>query len=293
MVATTTLYHKRLQNVIDHIYQHLDQPLDLNRLADIACMSSYHWHRVYQGIYGESIVSTVRRLRLHRAAGDLVNSDQAISSIAKASGYSSVQAFNRVFNEYYGSPPAKYRLLGSHQELQLLINKPEQGNFAMSHPQVSIKQIEAFDVIALNHTGSYMNIGNAFEKLLGWVGMNGLFANTQKMVGIYYDDPDSVAEPDLRSAACVELSNCETPSLTAHMHQQTIGGGQYAVLQHKGPYADLKSAYQYLYSVWLVNSDVEVADAPCFEIYLNNPREVAPTELLTEIYLPLAHSKST
>lgn len=288
MVAPTKLYHNKLQRVIDHIYQQLDQPLDLNRLADIACMSPYHWHRVYKGIYGESIVSTVRRLRLHRAAGELVNSDREIRQIAKRSGYSSVQSFNRVFNEHYGFPPAKYRLLGSHQYLQLSINPLEQENLAMPQPQVIIKQVEAFNLIALSHQGDYMNIGNAFEKLLGWVGMNGLFANTQRTVGIYYDDPSSVAEVDLRSAACVELIDCEIPALAQEMHRQEIPGGKYAVLQHKGPYADLKSAYQYLYSVWLVNSGTEVADAPCFEVYLNNPREVAPTELLTEIYMPLA-----
>ncbi len=60
MVAATTLYHKKLQNVIDHIYQHLDQSLDLNHLADIACMSPYHWHRVYQGIYGESLEHAIK-----------------------------------------------------------------------------------------------------------------------------------------------------------------------------------------------------------------------------------------
>ncbi len=234
-------------------------------------------------------LSTVRRLRLHRAAGELVNSDKEIRLIAKSSGYSSVQAFNRVFNEYYRFPPAKYRLLGSHQDLQLLVKTPQQGSDSMSQPQVSIKQIEAFDVIALDHKGSYMNIGNAFEKLLGWVGMNGLFANTQRAVGIYYDDPGSVAESDLRSAACVELVDCENITLTQNIHRQSINAGKYAVLQHKGPYADLKSAYEYLYSVWLINSDVEVADAPCFEVYLNNPREVAPTELLTEIYMPLVN----
>jgi len=31
----------------------------------------------------------------------------------------------------------------------------------------------------------------------------------------------------------------------------------------------------------------EAADLPVFEDYLNNPRDTAPADLLTDIYLPL------
>lgn len=36
--------------------------------------------------------------------------------------------------------------------------------------EVKLKKIESFDVLAIQHIGSYMNIGNAFEKLFGWLG---------------------------------------------------------------------------------------------------------------------------
>jgi len=64
-------YEARLNRVLDHIYDHLDEPLDIDRLAEIACLSPYHWHRIYQAMHGETVASTVRRLRLHRAAGYL------------------------------------------------------------------------------------------------------------------------------------------------------------------------------------------------------------------------------
>lgn len=62
-------YAARLARVLDHIYDHLDEPLDIQKLAEIACLSPYHWHRIYHAMYGESLPTTVRRLRLHRAAG--------------------------------------------------------------------------------------------------------------------------------------------------------------------------------------------------------------------------------
>jgi AraC family transcriptional regulator len=50
----------------------------------------------------------------------------------------------------------------------------------------------------------------------------------------------------------------------------------------------MKAAYEWLYGVWLVQSGKEPGDAPVFEEYLNNPRNTAPNELLTDIYLPLS-----
>jgi AraC family transcriptional regulator len=47
------------------------------------------------------------------------------------------------------------------------------------------------------------------------------------------------------------------------------------------------AAYDWLYGQWLPSSGREAADAPVFEDYLNSPRDTLPTELRTDIYLPL------
>jgi AraC family transcriptional regulator len=52
-----------------HIDDHLDADLSLENLAEIACFSPHHLHRIYRGIAGETAGDTARRLRLHRAAG--------------------------------------------------------------------------------------------------------------------------------------------------------------------------------------------------------------------------------
>lgn len=73
--------------------------------------------------------------------------------------------------------------------------------------EVKLKKIEYFDVLAIQHIGSYMNIGNAFEKLFGWLGIRGLIGPELGSVGIDYSDPDAVAENELKSFACVALPN--------------------------------------------------------------------------------------
>ena len=109
-----TLYESRLRRVSAYIHEHLDEELDMERLAEIACMSSYHWHRIYRAIFGETLAATVKRLRLHRAAGDMVRTDLSVGEIAKRSGYPNLQSFNRIFKSVYGMPPGQYRKEGIH-----------------------------------------------------------------------------------------------------------------------------------------------------------------------------------
>ena len=65
----------RLDRVFSWLADHLDDTLDLERLAEVACMSPYHFHRIYHAMQGETAADTVRRLRLHRAAVELITGE--------------------------------------------------------------------------------------------------------------------------------------------------------------------------------------------------------------------------
>jgi AraC family transcriptional regulator len=273
-------YQERLDRVIVFIYDHLDEPIDLNRLADVACLSPYHWHRIYHAIHGETIANTVRRLRLHRAAGFLANTTMDIETIAEKSGYGGVAAFSRAFAADYGMPPAQYRKEGEHAKFVTEAHA-EQG----AASKVTIRELPRQRLAAFDHRGSYMEIGKAFEPLFGWFAARNLLGSATRMIGVYYDDPFATPEEDLRSRASLVVD--DGFRVEAPLIETIIPAGRHAVLRHKGPYATMRSAYQWFYGPWLTQSGEEVADAPVFEEYLNNPREVAPSELLTDIYLPL------
>jgi AraC family transcriptional regulator len=152
-------YETRLGRVLDHIYDHLDEPLDIDRLAEIACMSPYHWHRIYQAMYGETVATTVRRLRLHRAAGYLANGSTPIAEIAERSGYSSLQSFSRTFRAAFGVPPAQYRKQGTHSRFRPALSGDDQ----MTMREVVIRHVEPIEVLSVDHVGPYMQIGKAFD----------------------------------------------------------------------------------------------------------------------------------
>ena len=280
-------YVRRFTRVIEYIYANLDEDPDLATLAEVAALSPSHWHRVWQSTYGESIFATVKRLRLHRAAGDLAYTDLALPVVAKRAGYGSLEAFSRSFKQAYGQTPTAYRSSVSSRRVQPANGGaplPKLKGPAPMH-DVSVKTLPSETLVVLPHRGAYMEIGKAFETLFGILVSRQLVGRIGAMKALYYSDPTHVAEDDLQSAAGAVI-NGSFP-VDDPLEKRETRAGDYAVLRYKGPYADMKWAYEWLYGEWLTQSGREPDDAPCLEVYLNNPRDTAPADLLTDICLPL------
>ncbi len=277
---TQTDYGRRIDRVIRHIGEHLDDPLDLDQLAEVACFSPFHFHRIYRQTVGETVADTLRRNRLSRAAGDLVRGDLPMTKIARRAGYASTAAFTRAFQSAYGTAPAAYRRSGRLVPLEPAIELESTAMHA-----VDVRTITPIRVAAIRHVGPYMEIGNAFDRIMAWAGPRGLLHASCRMFGIFYDDLATTRPEALRSDACVTIG--PDTGLDGDIRLAEIAGGRHAVLRHIGPYAELPAAYSWLFGSWLPKSGEEPADRPCFEEYLNDPRQHPPREWLTDIHLPL------
>jgi len=144
---------------------------------------------------------------------------------------------------------------------------------------------ETVRLAALRHTGSYMDIGGSFERLIALAAPRGLVGPDSQCVGRYYDDSESVATSALRSDACVTLPAGAMPEGALQLIQQPAC--RCAIVRHRGPYAELEPAYRWLFRTWLPQSGEQPDDQPCFELYLDDPRQLPPTEWLTDVCLPL------
>ena len=60
-------YERRMHRVVAHIDEHLDQPLDLQTLAEVAHFSPFHFHRLFSAWMGETLGDYLRRRRLEIA----------------------------------------------------------------------------------------------------------------------------------------------------------------------------------------------------------------------------------
>ncbi len=108
-----------MEAVIAYIEEHLEERLDLERVAAAAHYSKYHLHRMFGEEAGMTLHDYVQRRRLTEGAKLLVCSERPVMEIALACGYESQQAFTAAFKGMYKLPPAQYRAKGNFYPLQL------------------------------------------------------------------------------------------------------------------------------------------------------------------------------
>lgn len=280
--ATQRSYAARIEKVVGHLSERLDQPLTLEALAAVGHFSPYHFHRIYRGLMGETVAGTLRCMRLQRAAVELLHGTSTLDAIARRCGYGSSAAFNRAFALAYVLPPGEFRRRGVAASAAPQIPHADPEDNTMY--DVSIENRDPVNVAALRHRGAYHDIGSTFERLGAWAAGRGFADN--RWFGVYYDDPDSKPAENLVSDACIEVPD-DFALEGGDPKPLVIAGGRYAVLVHTGPYAELERPYRWLFGQWLPDSGEEAADAPPIEEYLNDPRTLPPTEWRTAVCVPL------
>jgi len=273
--TTRSLYAQRLDPVLRWLAANPDATPDLHQLADLACLSPYHFHRVYRAMLGETVTATVQRIRMQRAAADLSSTDTPLKNIAQRAGYESEAAFNRAFGALFGIPPGRYRAARSQpitpQELAM-------------YP-IAIEDFPGITLAVLPHRGNEQEIGPVFSRAFMLAVSRGIATPDAIGFGVYFDDPEQVPESQLRSLAGMAVA--PDADIGQELERFEIPAGRCAVLKYTGPYNEMRKPYDWLFSEWLPASGMSPADFPMFEQYLNDPVNTPPAELQTLICLPL------
>jgi AraC family transcriptional regulator len=238
----------------------------------VACLSPFHFHRLYHAVTGETVAATLSRLRLHGAAVALAKTDRPLAAIARNAGYGSVAAFSRAFSERHGEAPTIFRTATRTK-----------GDRPMT--EIAIRDRAVVRLLVIEHQGAPHCIGEAFDRLVAWGAPRGLLGPGRLGVSVYLTDM-GVPDAEQRSLAGFTIEGVVV-SDNPHIAPYDLPGGRHAVALHQGPYAKLGETWRALYT-WLAASQHQPADRPAFEVSLNNPRFTPPDELLTEVCIPLA-----
>jgi len=104
---------RKMNNAIAYIENHLDNEIDYNEAAKIACCSVYHFQRFFSFIAEIPLSEYIRRRRLTLAAFELQNGDVKVIDVALKYGYESPEAFARAFKSIHGVAPTMAKDSGS------------------------------------------------------------------------------------------------------------------------------------------------------------------------------------
>ncbi len=102
------------RRVEDYVTAHVDAPLGLTDLAEVAGLSAFHFARMFKQSTGESPHAFVLRQRIERAKFLLADRRMPLSKIAGACGFSSQSHFSARFREMTSVTPRVYRAVLSN-----------------------------------------------------------------------------------------------------------------------------------------------------------------------------------
>jgi AraC family transcriptional regulator len=100
---------RRLRRVREFIDANLERELHLDQLAQVACLSQYHFARAFKKATGSTVRQYLTRMRLERARELLAANESPIADIAFQCGFSSQANFTKVFVRSLDISPGRYR----------------------------------------------------------------------------------------------------------------------------------------------------------------------------------------
>jgi len=105
----TSAYRGGISPALTYISEHYTDDISLEDLAASCNMNPSYFCRRFRDITGRTAITYVNEYRLTKAHGLLLASDNSISQIATACGFSDGNYFSRVFSKYYGMSPMAMR----------------------------------------------------------------------------------------------------------------------------------------------------------------------------------------
>ena len=107
-------------NVLDYINEHYREDIKINDVASACFISETHLRRIFNSHMRIGLLEYLNLVRVHKACEMLRKSDDNVSSIASACGFSSLTTFNRNFIKYINMTPLNWRNSPENYEQKLL-----------------------------------------------------------------------------------------------------------------------------------------------------------------------------
>ena len=104
------LSRDRLSRVTEYIHTHLASDLALEDLAGVACLSTYHFARMFKASTGQSVHQYVLQQRIERAKVLIRRKNLTLAEIAGAVGFSDQSQFTTAFRRIVHVTPGAWRL---------------------------------------------------------------------------------------------------------------------------------------------------------------------------------------
>ncbi len=313
-------FRTRIQPLLAFAAEHLDSDLSLHALARRAGLSRFHLQRVFAATVGESTKQFALRLRLDRAASQLLTCQESVLSIALDTGFENHETFTRAFRRRFGTTPVSYRRRGLPAGLTAVqvaaharwvrsispcvsvvgtvpdaVNTECAGKFLPSdshrEPTMSYsitrRDLTPQPVLVVRQrvqrTAVATMLATQFGRIFEYVQRSGVALAGQPFLRVLRWGPGVLlVEAGLQVAVTVQG---ESPPKDDSIRADVLPGGPAAVTVHHGSYENLMAAHAAV-QVWLDEQGLQSSAAP-WEVYVTDPAEYPDIkDWKTEVFWP-------
>jgi AraC family transcriptional regulator len=293
---STEIYRRRVNRVIDHVKDHLGEPLPVAELARLAGFSPFHFHRIFRSLVGEPLHAFVRRQRLEQAVFRMQYGPKAtLTAVALEAGFASSSDFSRAFKQAYGFSPRQFSRDGFLEKSKIRQDLLPNAGYGFGkmpdgrNPdrfRVRLVDRPAQRIAYERVIGSFnmRKVLAAFERLLEWGRRRGLVPGAT-LIGKSPDDPDVTPMDKFQFDWCLVVP----PGLEAdrEVSFDEIPANRFAAVHCAGDLRKEERAWRYLFHAWLPGSGYEPTDDPAMEVYRRSPLETGWATFDMDCCLPV------
>jgi DNA gyrase inhibitor GyrI/AraC-like DNA-binding protein len=232
-------YYERIQKSIDYIESNLENKIDINIVAQRACMSLSNFYRMFFALTGYSVKEYIRQRRLSLGAIELKSNNTCLIDIALKFDFESGDSFSRAFKRTTGFLPREYRkqnktFLFERIDIMDKYFDIQDSELLEKYPDIKVlKKLEPMRVAYYCYYGKNPE-SNAFAIIVDWLDKNGLNVNEQNLRIFGYNNP-SPSFPDQDEygyEVCITIEDNIIVN-DDKVKEKIINGGLYAVINIK------------------------------------------------------------
>lgn len=271
-----------ISQVAQYIYDHSEEAINIEGLADYAGFSKYHFNRLFFAATGFQLGDFIKRQKLEKAMFLLKTGHSNILEVAMSVGYDSPSSFTRAFKTNFGCTPSDIQNGKSPLNVRAGTLPPKKLTEAFKLEPIW-RELPETTVLGFYGVGfneqSFSKVAGQLYKRLSELAAPLDFSELQP-IGVAIDNP-WVGE-QTQSQFFAGFINGLTQA--QQLDNYSLHAGRYACFTHKGPHSTMWQTISQVYAHWVLPNQIRLKDQHIVQYYLNNPADTPPQELITELY---------
>lgn len=296
-------HKKRIIKAIKYIDSNLDADLSLEKIAEIAMYSSFHFHRIFKLTTGETLQNYIIRKKIEKSALYLsVKKNVELKDIYLDLGFSNHSVFSKTFKKYYGIAPSSFRNSAPETFHKILQIQSKNGqvdtvfsqyictienllNWTKMNLKIEVKELPEMNLAAVMSLG-IANVEPSYNTLIEWAKKKQLFPRENvKMISVYHDS-FKVTPPDKVRIHAGMLLDEKLEKQEGLVFSETIDAGKFIVGSGEVTLQDFEQCWVSLF-LWMNEHHYTMRKAFPFEIYHSNFKEHPEGKMTVDFCIPV------